>query len=441
MKEKIAALRERFDEGNLLSGSAMLLVSMTIVNAGNYLFNLILGRWLGPADFADLSLIVTLLLMVTFVTVTLQLTAAKFAATYVADNTPELTRSLRRSMGRIAWGGGTVLALVLALGAPVWQSFFHTTSPWPFVILALGLPVYFAQGVDRGILQGETRFGRLAATYQAEMWARLGFGLLFVMLGWSVNGAVLGILISFYATWLVATTGIKNKVGEIMAIPSAQRTAIAIFAWPVIVANISQILINNSDILIVKRFFPAEEAGHYAALALIGRVVFFATWSVVTTLFPIVAQKHAKGESHRHLLWVGLGIVGGISTVIVIATILIPEFIVQVLFGDAYLNIAPLLWLYAIATMLYALANVVVTYRLSADNRFGPYIATLAGLTQVIGLWMFHNSLRQIVVAQIIIMGCLLGVLLLWDGWLALQQRSRGQNTPVNQPNTAHKAV
>ena len=76
-----------------------------------------------------------------------------------------------------------------------------------------------------------------------------------------------------------------------------------------LVAQLGQILINNSDVLIVRHFFPAEAAGYYAALALTGRIVFFATWSVVTAMFPIVAQRHRRGEAHRSLLFVSLGVV------------------------------------------------------------------------------------------------------------------------------------
>ncbi len=401
-------------EGSLLSGSAILFVSMTVVNAGNYLFNLILGRWLGPAAFSDLSLIVTLMLMVTFVTVTYQMTAAKFAAAHYADNALDKSQAMRTWLGRFAWLSGLALVVFVAGGAPIWQRFFNTQSFWPFVILGVGLPVYFAQGIDRGILQGQIRFGILSWSYIAEMVMRLGAGLLFVALGWSVGGAVLGITLSFVATWIVAL-GVRKHLPKQGTLTTAEKTTIKTFAMPVIVVQLSQILINNSDIIIVKRFFEPVAAGEYAALALIGRVVFFATWSVVTTLFPIVAQKHQKGESHRHLLWIGLGLVLLVSVGIVGATVFIPEWIVLVLFGPDYLAIAPLLWLYAIATMIYALANVVINYRLSSDANLGTYMATLGGVAQVVLLWLFHDSLYQVVMLQIILMSILLVSLMVWD--------------------------
>ncbi|MDX1523250.1 MAG: ATP-binding protein, partial [Anaerolineae bacterium] len=408
----------------LLTGSALLLISTTVVNAGNYLFNLVLGRWLGPAAFADLSLIVTLMLMVTLITAAYQTVTAKFAAAYTATGTGSQLIGLRQWLNRSSWLMGLAMMAIFAGGAPLWMRFFHTASAWPFVILGLGLPIYFAQGVDRGLLQGQTRFKTLALSYQAEMWVRLLVGVGLVSLGWSVNGAVAGITLSFVATWLVARQVMAGLSGQ-GSLARSERQIIVAFAGPVVAALVGQILINNSDILIVKRFFPAETAGLYAALALIGRIVFFATWSVVTVLFPIVAQKEQKGEPHRHLLGISLGLVIVVSAGIIGVTYAVPDLIVSLLFGEAYLPIASLLWLYGIATMLYALANVVISYRLSIGNGGGSILAVLGGLAQVIVLWFFHATLLQVVLLQVYLMAALFIGLLGWDLWLVAAKKRR----------------
>ncbi|MBT8312734.1 MAG: sugar isomerase, partial [Flavobacteriaceae bacterium] len=46
--------------------------SVMLVNAGNYLYNLLLGRFLGPEVFAEAALLVTMLLMVSFIGMTFQ---------------------------------------------------------------------------------------------------------------------------------------------------------------------------------------------------------------------------------------------------------------------------------------------------------------------------------------------------------------------------------
>ena len=394
----------------LLTGGGVLLISGVLVNLGNYGFNLIVGRWLGPAAFADLSLIITLMLSLTLITATIQTIGAKFAAAWsVAD--PHASAALRAWLGRRAWLLGGGLALTLIGGASALQGFFQSSAALPFALLGVGIPLYLAQGVDRGLLQGQQRFGRLAATYQAEMGTRLLCGIGGVALGGGVNGAVLGLALSFAASWALARWGYLRP-SHPAALTPTQLRAIRQFAGPAATALLGGVIISNSDIFIVKHFFAAVPAGHYAALALIGRVVFFAGATVVTVLFPLVAQRHASGVAHQNLLILALAGVGGISGAIVVLTVLLPTTIVQVLFGPAYLAIVPLLWLYALATMLYALANVIVNYRLATGDAAGSNWMLLAGGAQVVALWYWHADLLQVVQVQVLLMGMLLLVLL-----------------------------
>lgn len=431
----LTLIPDRFDptglvlRSPLLTGSALLFVSATLVNAGNYLFNLLMGRWFGPAAFADISLVVTLFLVMSFITAGLQTPAARFGALYAADHDWQGLADVRRwAKRRAAWIAAGLMAALIA-GSGLWAQFFGAASHWMFVIFGVFIPFYILQGVDRGLLQGRTRFGWLAVTYQVEMWARLILSLGLALLGLGVNGAVLGIGLSFVAAWLVA-----QRVGK--DLPPAQTLAadvskeIMLFTGPVLVAQLGQILINNSDILIVRRFFVAEEAGAYAALALIGRMVFFATWSIVTAMFPIVAQRFRRGEAHRPLFYLSLGIVLGGSLLIVAVTVFFPTQIVRLLFGDAYLAIAPLLWVYAVATMFYALANVVINYRLSIGSTGGTYLAIVAGVAQVATLWVWHTTLAQVVWIQVGLMAVLFAVLMAWD-WIGHLKGTQPTPTPL----------
>jgi len=105
----------------------------------------------------------------------------------------------------------------------------------------------------------------------------------------------------------------------------------------------------------------------------------------------------------------------GVSVAIVTATFILPNTIVQILFGAEYLMIAPLLWLYAVATALFALANVLINYRLALGDRRGTIFALIAGILQVTALLLFHASLFQIVIIQIGLMGALLLCLIGWE--------------------------
>lgn len=78
------------DEKKLVTSGSFLFLSTLFVSAGNYAINLVLGRWLGPSDFSDASLLVTFMLMVSFFALAFQLTAAKYIATFEGDTNQQL---------------------------------------------------------------------------------------------------------------------------------------------------------------------------------------------------------------------------------------------------------------------------------------------------------------------------------------------------------------
>lgn len=418
-KQRFFSLNARLPWGALLFFG-----STTLVNAGNYVYNLLLGRWLGPAAFADVTIIVTLMLVCSVVPAVLTQTAAHIVAVAAASDDVARATYVRRVLRRWAWALGSALLLLCVGGAPLLQRFFHTASPWPFVVLGLGLPLLCVGGVERGVLQGYTRFGRLALSLQAEMWVRLLTAIALVALGWHVVGAIMALPLSFAAAWLVARPS-RTQSAAYLDRETKIQTQIAMrrFVGPVALALAAQIVINNSDVLLVKHFFAPADAGQYAALALVGRIVFFATWSVAVCLLPLVTQRHARGEPHRPLLYGALAIVLAISLALIVPLLLLPVPIVDLLFGPAYRGIAPLLWLYASVTTLYALANVLITYHLSLGDGRSSAFALLAGLLQIIGVSMVHQTLWHVVMIQGVIMGALLALLVARDARQMIAQR------------------
>ena len=196
------SVEERTGTKAILAGGTMLALATMAAAAGNYVLNILLGRWLGAADFSDVNLMVTLMLLVTAIAISVQLIASRFAGQHHVAGTNDQADQLARWLEQRSIAVGVALAALLVLGAPIWSEFFRTESAWPFVILGLGMPFYLAQGVGRGVLQGRLKFGSLAMTYVVEMVARLGVSVLAVVLGFGVSGATFGLSVSFVATWL-----------------------------------------------------------------------------------------------------------------------------------------------------------------------------------------------------------------------------------------------
>jgi O-antigen/teichoic acid export membrane protein len=88
---------------------------------------------------------------------------------------------------------------------------------------------------------------------------------------------------------------------------------------------------------------------------------------------------------------------------------------VNILFGEKYLAIAPLLWLYALATALFALVNVFVYYNMSLDRRLPVWLTIIGGILQILLIYTFHNTFEQVIQIQIYLMSGLLMTMTLYQ--------------------------
>ena len=65
-------------------------------------------------------------------------------------------------------------------------------------------------------------------------------------------------------------------------------------------------MIITMDLILVKHFFSDQDAGVYATLSILGKIIYFAASPVASVMFPIVAGKHAKGEKYFEFLLMSL---------------------------------------------------------------------------------------------------------------------------------------
>jgi O-antigen/teichoic acid export membrane protein len=388
-----------------ISPEQLFMLSVLVVNGGNYLYNLILGRILGPEQFADAAVLITFLLVLSFVAMTFQLATAKFSVIFEAN----LFISFISKVYKNAITVGISLGALIIIFSKQLQEVFNTSTSSMFVVFGIGVPLYFLMSVNRGVFQGKKAFKALSITYQTEMLSRLliTLGLLFLFNIESSLVIAIGILISFgfgLIPFKFENLNFKTSV----VIEASQTKLVRNFFIITAFYEFTQIIISNSDMLLVKHYFESYEAGLYASLALIGRIVYFTAWMFVMLLLPTVVQLKKEGKATAPILLKYVGYIATISSVIVLCCSLFPETVITLLFGKSYLAIAPLLWKYALATGLFAISNIFAYYYLSLDRYIPVIFSAIFGMLQMGLVIFFHESLEQVVHMQIVAMILLL---------------------------------
>ena len=389
-----------------IGAEQLFMLTILFVNAGNYVYNLLLGRFLGPEAFSDAAILITLLLILSFVGMTFQIVTAKYAVLF--ENSELL------AFIRLISGYAVVLGSLFGAGIIIFyqelQVVFHTQTAVMFFIFGLGIPLYFMMSVNRGLYQGQNVLRKLATTYQTEMASRLLLTIPFLFLFPQVPSSIIvagGILMSFVFGTLpfqsMILKGVKTQVNTVI-----DKKAITIFFCLTAFYELTQIIINNSDVILVKHFFDSKQAGLYASLALIGRVVYFVAWMFVMLLLPKVIQMKKDNQDTLPILLKYVSYIVVLSALIVGFTALFPRFVVGIMFGQAYISISFLLWKYALATSLFAVANIFAYYYLSLNQYAPVVVSAVLGSAQIGLIVVYHNSLEQVVHMQIIAMVILL---------------------------------
>ena len=388
-----------------LTPEQLFMVSVLAVNGGNYIYNLVLGRLLGPTEFADAAVLITFLLVLSFIAMTFQLVTAKFSVLF--EDT--LFKTFISKVYKQSFVVGVLLGLLIILFSTQLQVLFNTTSSAMFVIFGCEVPLYFLMSVNRGTYQGKKAYKSLSITYQAEMLSRLIITIGLILLIDMQSAAIIsiGILLSFvFGLFPLKYKQIQFKKSE--AIDKTFKKQIKNFFLLTAFYELTQIIINNSDILLVKHYFDPYEAGLYASLALIGRIVYFIAWMFVMLLLPAVVKLKKEGKETASVLFKYVGYIAVISIIIVLTCIFLPELIINILFGEDYIAMAPLLWKYAVATSMFAISNIFAYYYLSLDKYVPVVISGVFGMLQMGLVVFYHDSLEQVVHMQIVAMILLL---------------------------------
>ncbi|WP_400072734.1 oligosaccharide flippase family protein [Zobellia russellii] len=404
-----------------VSQEQLFMGSVLLVNGGNYLYNLLLGRLLGPAAFSEAALLVTLLLVLSFMGMTFQLATAKFAVIFSGKEW-DIFKNITYRQASVV---GLIIGVLILIFSKQLQALFNTESHWMFIIFGLGIPIYFFMSVNRGAYQGRQEFGKLSITYQTEMWSRLVLTMLLLFLLDIEPGTLvaLGIFLSFlFGLFPSDSTSISFR--ETRKLDGENTKRVSQFIWLTACYEFTQIIINNSDVLLVKHYFEPMEAGLYASLALIGRVVYFVAWMFVMLLLPVVVQKQKDGEPTAPVLFKYVSYIGLLSAGIVVVCYLFPELIISLMFGDSYIAMSSLLWQYALATSLFAISNIFAYYFLSLDHYVPVILSGVLGLSQIVLVVLYHDTLESVVYMQLIAMSILLVVQLMYFSNKEIRKKS-----------------
>ena len=173
-----------------------------------------------------------------------------------------------------------LLAGILGVGIFVSLSgyicdYLNISTRFPLILIGISLLISLLLPINMGILQGLQKFGYLGLSGILSGVLRLACGVLLISRGLGVNGAIVAgiipplvmLFITFYPIRFLFNKAVHND-------NERYTKEILLYSLPVTLSTLCFTGLFNIDLVLVKHFFSPEEAGNYAAVAILGDLYF-----------------------------------------------------------------------------------------------------------------------------------------------------------------------
>lgn len=391
----------KFAQSPLIKGTAALFWGAAIVNVANYLFNLIMGRMLGPVEFGTLTAVLSILYILGVFSGSIQVVATRFGSEcYTKKDDAHAKYGFLKLSKFFGLTSIAVMLLIFAFSGEI-ATFLNLKNNAPVLVLLPIMLTLFLAPVARGLLYGYQRFNAVSTLAAVESVVKLGVAILLVYLGFQSSGAIIAFviagLISYGVFMLYLKPILKTKAQNHISF----RKFITFFNWA-FMASFGLIVLQSLDVILAKHFLSAHDAGLYAGISLMGKIIYFASSVVVSAMFPLVSERHFSEQKHTHLLHQTLSIVAVISVCGSLLYVLFPSIVVKLFLGGAYASISGQVALFGLAMVFFSLSAVFVNYFLSAHHQKMSSIPLLVIPVMISGFYLFHGSLNEVVLVQLV---------------------------------------
>lgn len=380
-------------------------LSTLLASFFNWLFNIYLNHGLSLDEFSQAFSLFNLILVLAGLALACQYTATKFMP-QVRYQSIEKRRQLVSTLTTLGLLLGLLFSLLLLLGQAWWTSYLHLTiSTSTTFVLSLTPLVFFSLAIIRGYLLGWRSYWAVGFLLIIESLIKLGVMGLGIYSHRLLDFSLLSVPLSMLFSVLIGLI-LLNRHTQILLKPRLAKKWLRplnrFITFSFLTATSAQLLL-FVDTITVRHYFPPTQAGIYATVALVGKMIFYFITSIVMIITPEVAIKTAAAQGtqtilKRSILFVV--IIGGLLTGFFA---FFPQLSLDLFLDPAKIALGQTLILpYGVAVTLVSIVTVMATYYLFAGFHRFIWIVCLGLFFELVAFSLFHSSLYQIIWALLI---------------------------------------
>ena len=392
-------MEEKKFSDELVKGSFYFFIMFAIFNFLNFIFQFSMARILGPVDYGTLAALMTLLYLLAVPMDSVETLVAKYTSKF----------KIKKEFGKIKYlllkmfsSGLKISILMFVLLLPTFYLFSVFFKINFLLVLLMGTMIFsiFLLPTTRGVMLGIKKFGTLGTNFVLEGILKLVIAMILVLTGMKVYGAVLGIIFGTVIAFVLSIIPLRHIFNYKKE--KSDYSKIYSYSTPILFTFMVIMVFQSVDILLAKRFFSPEVAGQYAVANLLGKIIFFGTFSISKVMFPISSEKFESGNKTNLIFLKSLLIVIFLAIGVLFIYALFPEKIINLLFGKEYIVVSSIALLIGLAFSLISLSNLILMYAISINKSLRLWHLIFFTISQVLLLTILRGNLVSFSIGMII---------------------------------------
>jgi O-antigen/teichoic acid export membrane protein len=410
------ALKSRYIRDNFI-----FLIGTLLGGFLGYLFHFFVARKLTVGQYGEMQSVFALVAIAGIFTSGFSYFVIKYSSLFAARNAYKANSQFISYLNRKLFGIVAVVSLLLIASIPFVKKILHLSDIWGIVAGILAVIFSAAAVVYQETLRAWQKFFSLTIAGLAAAFSKLIFGYSFASFFKKSSPVVWALAISIAFGWLAAICfwkrakeksrdGAGGDWEKYISRKKIWKNAAWIFFFSLVIA-----LVMNIDILLVKILTTPEFTGYYGALSVLGKIVLWLNFSVVSVALPRACADGHRGERLDSKIFLfSLGLMLAIGAGLILIYYNLAPMLVVFLFGEKYRAASGFLWVFGLMSLLLSLLKFEADLAFAKHDFRVSWLLLLTVFVMAAAIFRFHGTLAQVAVSVIfsLLLGYFFAVLL-----------------------------
>lgn len=380
--------------------SIVLIISNGFIGLIGYAYQVIIGRLLSIKDFAIFS---ASLAMIAIISTPLPVISIYLSKQVALDRFNLNNLAFQK---KFIFQQAIAIILILIISIIVmlldiqWKQYLNLNGKFQEIGFLLIFYTSILLVINNGYLQGLEFFPPQAILNIFASIVKIVSSFFLILVGFGLSGAFYGITISALMAWIIGFVYIYRNLNNSKIESNFPKTNDHGYDkqkfMPTIFSSLLLAIITQLDVPVVNMSYSAEDAGIYAAASVLGKIILFIPMSIIVAVYPITINL-SKQNSKLNIIGTAFLVNLFFCLLIGISYFFLAEEIIQLVYGNRYLDAHRVLKYYGLALLPITFVIVIEHYLIAQGKLLFTWIILVIAPLQILIINQYNQVIINVV--------------------------------------------